>query len=388
MVSTFQTALGRRFRLGLIINAYAGLGGTVALKGSDGAQTVAEALHRGAEFRASIRAQRALQLLNGDAVEILCFSGEMGEQVALLSGFTPTVIGQPLSTPSSAADTIAAAKSLHTHGVDLILFVGGDGTARNICEAVWTRQPVLGLPSGVKMHSGVYAIAPEAAALVVNQLISGALVALDCCEVRDIDESAFRDGRVQSRYYGELLVPSEPRYIQAVKQGGREVEALVLDDIAAEVIELMVEGELYVFAPGSTTFAITETMQLEGTLLGVDVVLNRALVAKDVSAPDLEALVFAHSGPVKLVLTAIGGQGHILGRGNQQIRPALLRKLGRDQLLLVATKAKLEALAGRPLLMDSNDPLLDREWQGYVRVITGYHDSVMYPLGHGENSGV
>ncbi|MDN3640161.1 ATP-NAD kinase family protein [Simiduia curdlanivorans] len=383
MQSQFPLILNRKFRLGLIVNSYAGLGGSVGLKGSDGSATVEAAFERGAEFRAPARAKRTLQLLQGLPIEIFCFAGELGQDAAISAGLTPVVVGQPSSTPSTAADTIAAAMRLHELGVDLILFVGGDGTARNIFEAVGSSQAVLGLPSGVKMHSGVYAIAPEAAAQVIIQLNRGELVSLALCEVRDIDEALFRQGQVQSKYFGELLVPSEPRYVQAVKQGGREVEALVLDDIAADVIEAMEADTLYLFAPGSTTFAITEALGLEASLLGVDIVLDKQLMAKDLGAKALQEAILSHAGPVKLIITAIGGQGHIIGRGNQQLSPALLKKIGRDNVIVVATKTKLEALAGRPLLIDSNDPELDAQWQGYIPVITGYRDSVLYPLGYG-----
>lgn len=386
MKDMVMTAVPKRidstlFRLGLVINPYAGIGGAVGLKGSDGEATVVEAIALGAQQRAPDRALRALQLLAGEALQIFCFDGALGADVARQAGFDPVICGAPKSLPSTAQDTIAAARKLHAVGVDLILFVGGDGTARNIVEAVATAQPVLGLPSGVKMHSGVYAIVPEAAATIVSQLIAGKLVALDECEVRDIDEAQFRQGRVQSQYYGDLLVPSEPRYVQAVKQGGQEVEALVLADIAADFIENMEPDTLYIFAPGSTTYAILQEMGLAGTLLGVDLVRNQTLVAADLRAADIEAAVYAHAGSVKLVLTAIGGQGMLIGRGNQQLTPSLLAYIGRDNLLVVATKAKLEALAGRPLLIDSNDPSLDRNWRGYIRVVTGYRDAVLYPLG-------
>ncbi|UTA46566.1 NAD(+)/NADH kinase [Simiduia sp. 21SJ11W-1] len=376
------SSLGRRFKLGLVINSYAGLGGPTALKGSDGTSIRTQALASTSELRAPERARRALAALVGEPVDVYCFAGEMGASIAHAAGLAVNILGEPKTSPSEAADTVAAAKACEAAGCDLILFVGGDGTARNMVEAVSPHQPVLGLPSGVKMHSGVYAIAPEAAALVIKQLISGALVALDMGEVRDIDEQAFREGHVQSRYYGELLVPAEPRYVQAVKEGGREVEALALDDIAAELTESVSADTLLVFAPGSTTFAVAQAFGVAPTLLGVDLVLNNTLVAADADAQTLEAHVFNHSGPVKLVLTAIGGQGHIFGRGNQQLRPALLRHIGRDNLLLVATKTKLAALNGRPLLIDTNDAELDHQWQGYIKVITGYRDAVLYPLGY------
>lgn len=381
------SALGRRFKLGLVVNSYAGLGGPTALKGSDGADIRARALAANGQLRAPERALRALSCLQNQPLDVFCFAGEMGEEAARAAGLSVCVLGSAASVPSEAADTIAAAKACQAHGCDLILFVGGDGTARNMVEAVGSEQPVLGLPSGVKMHSGVYAIAPEAAAAVIIQLINGELVALDEAEVRDIDEQAFREGRVQSRYYGELLVPAEPRYVQAVKEGGREVEALVLDDIAAEINEAVSSQTLLVFAPGSTTFAIASALGVAPTLLGVDLVLDGQMVGADLDAETLESHVFNHAGPVKLIITAIGGQGHVFGRGNQQLRPPLLRHIGRENLMVVATKTKLESLAGRPLLIDTNDAALDREWHGYIKVITGYRDAVLYPLGDVQGCG-
>lgn len=371
---------GRRFRLGLIINPFAGMGGPAGLKGSDGADIVAKAQALGQQPRAPERALRCLQPLAALPIELYTIAGAMGETVALAAGFSPIIVGAA-SQPSTAEDTRQAATALKGRHVDLILFVGGDGTARDIYAALGDSQPVLGLPSGVKMHSSVYAIAPEAATEIVRGMVEGRLVALDMGEVRDIDEAAFRAGRVQSRYYGELQVPAEPRYIQAVKQGGVESEPLVLDDIAAEIREAMEPGALYIFAPGSTTFAVTESMGLDGTLLGVDVVEDESLVAKDVDARSLERLVSAHAGKVVLVVTAIGGQGHVLGRGNQQLSPEVLKRIGRENVWIIATKTKLEALQGRPLLLDTNDAQLDRDWAGHIRVVTGYRDAVLYPLG-------
>lgn len=370
----------RRFRLGLIINPFAGMGGPAGLKGSDGSDIVAQAQALGQTPRAPDRALRCLQPLAALPIDLYTIGGAMGEAIARAAGFAPVVV-QAASEPSTAEDTRRAAKALKQQQVDLILFVGGDGTARDIYAALGDSQPVLGLPSGVKMHSSVYAIVPEAATEIVRAMVEGRLVALDLGEVRDIDEDAFRAGRVQSRYYGELQVPAEPRYIQAVKQGGVESEPLVLDDIAADIREAMEPDTLYIFAPGSTTFAVTEAMGLDATLLGVDVVQNESLVAKDVDAASLEQRLAAHRGRVVLVVTAIGGQGHVFGRGNQQLSPAVLKRIGRDNIWIIATKTKLEALQGRPLLLDTNDPILDREWAGHIRVITGYRDAVLYPLG-------
>ncbi|MDX2465329.1 MAG: ATP-NAD kinase family protein [Porticoccus sp.] len=374
------------FRLGLIINPLAGIGGPVALKGSDGAATVTEALSRGAQLRAPQRALRALSVvleaLGGKSVSLTTYPGPMGEDIARESGFYPDVIGDIDPALTTSADTKMAAKTMADMGLDMILFVGGDGTARNICDAIPAGQPVLGIPAGVKMHSGVYAISPEIAGKLIGMLARGELVDIRYQEVRDIDESAFRNGKVQARYYGDLLVPEEGRYMQHVKSGGREVESLVLEDIAATLIEEMEDDDaLYIIGPGSTTRGLMELLGLENTLLGVDLIKNQELLALDVTATDIEKAITAANGVAKIVITPIGGQGHLLGRGNQQLTPSVIQRVGRKNLRVVATKTKIAELNGRPLLVDSNDPVLDRELSGYIPVITGYRDKILYPIG-------
>lgn len=385
------------FRLGLIVNPMAGIGGPVALKGSDGTEIVAEALKRGAIQRAPERAVRALEAIykgtEPENVELTVYPGPMGEDLAKQCGFSPQVIGDINPELTTAADTESAATEMAAMGLDMILFVGGDGTARNICNAVPANQPVLGIPSGVKMHSGVYAITPEMAGELVCKLAQGELVDIRPQEVRDIDEEAFRQGKVQARYYGELLVPEEGQFMQHVKSGGREVESLVLEDIAATLIEEMVEiegvaesedaddGCLYIIGPGSTTQGLMEQLGLENTLLGVDLVKNRELIALDVTAADIESAIAKEKGKAKIVITPIGGQGHLLGRGNQQLTPDVIRQVGKENLIVIATKTKITELNGRPLLVDTNDPALDRALSGYISVVTGYRDQVLYPIG-------
>lgn len=364
------------FHLGLIINPLAGVGGAVALKGSDGAETAQRALALGAVPHAEERAQQALAELQGLPVKISCFAGAMGGDAARLAGFEPELIGAAEAQPSTAADTHRAARLLAALGVDLILFAGGDGTARDLYAAVGEHLPVLGVPAGVKIHSGVYAVTPAAAGKVVAMLVRGELVTLVDQEVRDIDEEAFREGRVRARYYGELLVPEEGRYLQHTKSGGREVEELVLDDIAADVIETMVDDCFYVMGSGTTVQAVMEQLGLPNTLLGVDLIRNRELVGSDLTAQQLLDLIGVQ--PAKIVITVIGGQGHIIGRGNQQLSPELLRLVGRENLIVIATKTKLKALEGRPLVVDSGDPALNHELAGLIRVITGYRDAVLY----------
>lgn len=364
------------FKLGLIINPKAGLGGSVALKGSDGEETARKALELGATPKAGLRTLQALEVIQGLDVEIITFPAEMGADIAVQAGFQPQVVGQINSGSTTAEDTLNAARLLEAEGVDLILFAGGDGTARNICEVLSDHLPVLGVPAGVKIHSGVYAVTPKAAGEIIAMLIKGELVTLGDQEVRDIDEEAFREGRVRARYYGELLVPQEHRYLQHVKNGGKESEELVLDDIAADVIEKMEADTYYIMGSGSTVAAVMEQLGLPNTLLGVDLIRDQALIASDCTAQQL--LELTDGQPCQLVITLIGGQGHIIGRGNQQLSPELLKRLGKQNIHVIATKTKLQALEGRPLIVDSGDPALNQQLSGVIPVTTGYHDSVLY----------
>ncbi|WP_308367917.1 MULTISPECIES: ATP-NAD kinase family protein [unclassified Microbulbifer] len=372
-------------RLGLIINPWAGVGGPAGLKGSDGAETVEQALAAGAEPQAQKRAATALEALQPfrDQLEILCFSGAMGETVVRDLGFRATVVGGAPAEPSTPEDSERAARVIRDAGADLIIFAGGDGTARNMVNALGSDFPVLGIPAGVKMHSACFAISPRAGGEVLRRLMAGELVDLQEREVRDIDEKSFREGRVSTRYYGELLAPEEGHFLQAVKNAGREVEELAVADIAAEVVEELDPDTLYIVGPGSTTLAVLGELGCEGTLLGVDLLRGGEVIAADVSAADIEGALAEHEGPAKIILTAIGGQGHLIGRGNQQFSPAVLRAVGRDNLVVVATKTKITELNGRPLLIDSGDAALDESWSGFIRVITGYRDAILYPLSNG-----
>jgi predicted polyphosphate/ATP-dependent NAD kinase len=212
------------------------------------------------------------------------------------------------------------------------------------------------------------------------QLAEGGLVGLAPQEVRDIDERAFRENIVKSRFYGEMLVPAEGRYLQHTKVGGVENSELAAADIAAWVVETMEEGVSYVIGPGSTTAAIMEQLGLAYTLLGVDVVRDGELLLLDGSEQELLLLLTQNTGAAKIIVTVIGGQGHVFGRGNQQISPKLIRLVGVENIEIVAAKAKISALQGRPLLLDTNDPELDLELSGYRCVITGYQDKILYRL--------
>lgn len=376
------------FKLGLVINPYAGIGGALALKGSDGVDIRAKAMAMGAERKALIRTQTALEELLGLKAQIKIFtaSAEMGEQLASSMGFDVEVVYDCPSNQTEATDTEATVRALIKTQVDIILFAGGDGTARNVCHIAEDAIPVLGIPAGCKIHSGVYAITPQAAGRVIAMMINGDIVTLKNSDVMDIDEDAFRAGKVRARRYGEMQVPEALQYVQSVKVGGKESEEMVLMDIAAHVIEEMEDDDLYILGSGSTVAAIMQELGLDNTLLGVDVIKDHQLMVQDVSAPVLLDLMrqYKSSHPnaaIKLVITLIGGQGHVFGRGNQQLSPDVIRFVGKENILLVATKNKLEALQGRPLITDTGDLELDKALAGYISVITGYHDQVLYRMG-------
>ena len=368
------------FRLGVVVNPFAGIGGALALKGSDGADVREKALAMGAEKKANEKMAKALSIVEAlsEQFTIVTAAGEMGEDVCASLGLPFEVVYKSASQQTEGEDTERAVQAFLNCNLDVILFAGGDGTARNVCKVVGEKVPVLGVPAGCKIHSGVYCVTPSAAGQVISQMIKGEIVSVMEGEVRDIDENAFRTGKVIAKPYGEMRVPAELTYVQAVKMGGKEDEALVLDDIAATISELMDDNPdtYFVMGSGSTVGAVMEFLGLENTLLGVDVVLDKTLVASDVTASELLSLT--QGKPTQVVLTVIGGQGHILGRGNQQLSPDFIRAIGKQNMRVVATKQKLQSLGNKPLRLDSGDAELDASLQGAFTIITGYKDKVLY----------
>jgi len=367
------------FTLGLIVNPLAGLGGSVALKGSDG---VAElALEKGAIPKAGIRTQTALKVLSGfkDQIKIITCPADMGEKWVKELGFDCEVIEGIQVSQTKPDDTKRAADVLKQRHVDLLLFAGGDGTARDICSVIEDSFPVLGIPAGVKIHSGVYGVTPQAAGEVVKLLVEGKLVDLKPQDVRDIDEDAFRQNQVKAKLFGEMTVPQAGEFVQSVKQGGIEQEELVLEDMAAYLTQELEQDTLYLVGSGKTTQALMDHLYLDNTLLGVDAVLNEELVQSDLTERQILELLDQYEN-AKIIVSVIGGQGHIFGRGNQQFSPSVIRKVGRDNLWILCTKTKLRNLDNKPLNVDTGDPDLDSELAGHIEIITGYQDKVLYPV--------
>jgi predicted polyphosphate/ATP-dependent NAD kinase len=343
-------------RIGLIVNPIAGMGGRVGLKGTDGPEILRRAIELGAEPVAPGRARATI---------------ETTRQLAAESGLQVDI--QEVK-PRSADETRAAATAFRDDGVDLLLFVGGDGTARDVCAAIGLTVPVLGVPAGVKMHSAVFATGPRSAAGAAVSWLRGPARRTREREVVDIDEAALRDGRMSVRLYGTLLVPDDPARVQALKVSGARPEAAELAGLAAEFVGRLTPGTLVLLGPGTTTRAIGQSLAVESTLLGVDVVeiaIDGTAVVVVADATESAILRAIRDRPAVIVVSPTGGQGFVLGRGNQQLSPAVIRTVGLDRLILVATSGKLAELGGRPLLVDTGDPDLDGALSGYARVITG-----------------
>jgi predicted polyphosphate/ATP-dependent NAD kinase len=366
-------------KLGLIVNPVAGMGGAFALKGSDDPEALRAARARGAEPVSPRRATEALRELAAAAgeLELVTAAGQMGEEEARAAGLPARVVARP-PAETTAADTEAAAKAMVDAGVDLLLFAGGDGTAVDVLHAVGSQVPVVGIPAGVKMHSAVFGLTPRRAGELALAVVRGRSREPVEAEVMDVDEAVLRAGTISPRLHGYLLVPVEPSLVQHGKARSGPGEQAAQAGIAGHVIDRVLGTGLCLIGPGTTTRAILRGIGLEKTVLGVDVVRGRELVAAD--ADEAELLRLTAAEPATVVVTPVGGQGFVLGRGNQQLSPRVLRRVGLDRIVVVATEAKLASLAGRPLLVDTGDPALDRELSGYRRVVTGYDRWTVYPV--------
>ena len=362
--------------LGLLINPIAGMGGSVGLKGTDGMYQ--EAVRRGAVRKANARTALALKarLPIRDDLLVLCPSGEMGEDLAREMGFQVKVV-YSCGPDTTAEDTIAAARAMAD--ADLLLFAGGDGTARDVFTAVGDQKVALGVPAGVKIHSPVYAIRPEAAGELALSYLKGACGQTREAEVVDIDEAAYREGRVNTSLYGYLQVPYERRFLQSSKAPSPLSERSQQVNIAWEMIDQMKPDLYYLVGPGSTTKTLMDVLELPDTLIGVDLICNKKLVQSDLCEQDI--LKRMDERETHLIITPTGGQGFLLGRGNQQLSAAVMRRIGRERLHVLATQEKLFHLHGAPLLVDTGDPEVDRMLTGYVRVIIGYMEEQICPIG-------
>jgi predicted polyphosphate/ATP-dependent NAD kinase len=354
--------------LGLIVNPLAGLGGAVGLKGSDDA-LASRARALGACDVAAPRAALLLERLAGlrpHPVIATC-GGEMGERVTREAGFAPEIAYLPPRAGTSAADTQAAALALARRPVDLLLFVGGDGTARDVQGALGTRLPVLGVPAGVKMHSGVFATGARAAADAVDGWWHGG-APLEDADVVDREPASDGSPSGPVRLYGTVRVPRARGFVQAAKAAGPDSDAL-LAGACGRLAMLARDGRTTLLGPGSTLREVKRRLGFDGSPLGIDVVRGDELLAVD--AGEARLLELVGTGPARIVVTAIGGQGFVFGRGNQPLSPRVIRAVGLDHIVIVASAAKLALLTDAALIVDTGDAALDRELAGYRSVITG-----------------
>ncbi|MFP4394343.1 MAG: ATP-NAD kinase family protein [Anaerolineales bacterium] len=359
--------------VGLIVNPVAGMGGSVGLKGTDG-KMYKRALALGAEPVTPKRTREVLRHIeHKDAITWLVAPGEMGAQVIADLDLPFTVVGE-IDEMTSAQDTKRITKEMAARGADLLIFVGGDGTARDVYDAIGTDVPVVGVPSGVKVFSAAFALSARAAAEMVDAFIAGADVTEE--EVLDIDERAFREDRLASQRYGYLLVPEIRRFLQPGKAASNvsPSSAESKREIAATVVEEMAPDTLYLLGPGTTLRAITDALELPKTLLGVDAVYGGELVGEDVNERDILHL-FERYEKRKIVVTPIGGNGFIFGRGSKQFTPAVIRKVGRENIIIVSTRNKLSDL--NCLRVDTGDIDLDETLAGYIEVTVGYREATM-----------
>ncbi len=353
-------------RIGLIVNPLAGLGGRLAFKGSDEG-LAPRALALGTAPLADARTALALKGLRASPARIVTCAGSMGETAARAADLPAEIVYWP-PAPTRPADTIAAARRMIDRGIDLLVFAGGDGTARDLLSAGLSGVPVLGIPAGVKMHSAVFAESPAAAAMILAGLGRSRLRCLIDREVIDRDPETGLP-----RLYGVLPSPATQR-IQSAKAFGAHGDD---DDVtaAARMIADDVRAEALTFiGPGETMMRV-KTALGGGTLAGIDAYAHGALVHRDADEAALLALA-ANVGPY-LVLGVVGGQGFLIGRGNQQLSPPVLRLVGRERVTILAHAHKLATLPRPALLVDSGDAALDRMFAGHIRVRTGPRRAMM-----------
>lgn len=364
-------------KLGFIVNPIAGMGGKVGLKGTDGEEVLEKAIELGALPESPKKAKKALEILIPikDQITLLTGPGNMGEEEAIELGFNPEVVGE-VKDKYLSEDTEKVAVEMVQQGIDLLLFAGGDGTARNIFNAIGDKVPVIGIPAGVKIHSGVYANHPRSAGEVALKYLQGEEMKVKEMEVMDIDEEAFRQGQVTAKLYGYMKVPFEPELVQNQKSGGIVGEEAALDGISDKIIEQMEEDVIYIIGSGTSTRPIMEKLELPNTLLGIDIVKNRELVASDVN--EKEILKYIEGNKAKIIVTVIGGQGYIFGRGNQQISGQVVKKVGKENIIIIASKQKLMSLEGRPLLVDTGDDEVNSMFNGYMKVRTSYTEEAIH----------
>ncbi len=364
------------YKVGFLVNPIAGMGGAVGLKGTDGRKTLREAMRKGAK---SVSPERGLRFLEevqrrDKRIEFLIAPGSMGANIASQLKLQHESIGRTGRTTTSE-DSFRITRLMRKKKTDLIVFCGGDGTARDVLKGVGRDTPVLGVPAGVKIYSSVFAINPVAAAESTVAFLNG-LIPKKLGEVVDVDEAAFRKNRLSAKLFGYLTTPDSGPLMQGSKSATGSSEDGELDAIAEYFVEEIDPAGTYILGPGSTVERIARRLGVKKTLLGVDTVKgDGTLLGQDMNETALLGLV--NKGSAKIIISPVGGQGFLFGRGNQQISPEILRRVGIENITVVGSRSKIEALHPRRLLTDSGDEETDRQLRGYRRVITGYREEMV-----------
>ena len=364
-------------RIGLIANPIAGMGGSVGLKGTDG-EIIKDAIELGATPVVPKRVEVFLSHIKSkDEIFLLVAPGKMGEDLVSGKGFNYEVIGH-IQQYTTAEDTKRIANLMLEEQVELIIFCGGDGTARDIFDAIKLKIPVVAIPSGVKMFSSVFALNPKAGAQIVDKFIEETIDKQEK-EILDIDEDAFRDNRLVSKLYGYLVVPKIQNLIQNAKDSskvGRTIDENKYE-IAQQIIETMEEDILYLLGPGTTVKSITDQLNLVKSLLGVDAIYNKSLIGKDLNESGIISLLDKYQNG-KIIVSPIGGQGFVFGRGNQQFTPKILKRLGKKNIIIIGTEDKIKSL--KCLMVDTGDIKTNEMFKGLTKVIIGYKEELIIEI--------
>ncbi len=367
-------------KVGLLVNPIAGMGGRVGLKGTDG--VVDEAIKRGATPVAPGRAAEFLQTLNSlhispTKLELVVCPKQMGQDVTHSTGLTHETLDLKVTGKTTSEDTKNCVVGLYEFGVRLLVFVGGDGTARDILDAIIEYNLedllVIGVPSGVKMYSGIFVVNPPDAAEVIRLVVEGEAGEAEF-EIMDADEEAFREDRFIIKLYGYMKGPSVPARFQGAKQASPETinEHEAQEAIAKYIIEQMVTDGTYILGPGTTVKTVTDLLEVKKTTLGVDIYQHGKMI-NDVNEARIIKLVKDFE-KTWIIVSPIGHQGMLFGRGNQQISPGVIERVGKDHIYVISTPSKLKGIDGETLKVDTGDPTVDSLLRGYIRVITDYNE--------------
>jgi len=363
--------------LGFLVNPIAGMGGRVGLKGTDGVEKSALAL--GAKPVAPTRAveflRRLKELQLAATLDLLTCPGIMGGDEVKSAGLKAEMLPMSLRPETTAEDTKKAVKLMVESRVDLIVFVGGDGTARDIFDAMRGAivVPVLGVPSGVKMYSGIFSASPADAADVVQAFVENSAQKTDF-EIMDADEEAIRTDHFSVRLHGFLKGPFVPMRLL----GSKQITPETLDEhenqvaVARFVVEEMNPKATYILGPGTTVKCVADLLGVEKTLLGVDIYRDWRVI-KDVNEERILREVKDWDN-TWIVLSPIGRQGMLLGRGNQQISPEIIGRIGKERMIVAATRSKIQGIEGGVLRVDTGDLRVDESLRGYIKVAIDYRE--------------